>query len=460
MTGAPAADDLGTAYAAAQEVTLGFTGPDELFPAAYRVTELAAQAVAAATAAVAAFDRLRSGRDQAVTVDRAALATAFRSERHVLVDGAPPPSPWGPIAGTYRTADGGWLQIHANFPHHEAGALAVLGVGGPDRELVAAAVAARDGLELEDALAAAGMVASCQRSTGDWLAHPHGALVAGLPVLDVTAVGPAAPTVPAPNDDRPLSGVRVLELTRVIAGPVAGRFLAAHGAEVLQVDAAHLPQVGPLLADTGLGKRSCFLDLRRPVDRDAFLALVDGADVVIDGYRPGALAGLGLGRDDLVARRPGLVHVTLDAYGPVGPWGGRRGFDSLVQTATGVTHAGMVATGGDGPVPLPCQALDHGTGYLAAFGAVEALRRRATEGGSWAVSTSLVRTRHWLERLGRADLLGRPEPVVAPGHLVELPTPTGSVTVARPPGSLSRTPPAWTGASPPLGADQPVWVTS
>lgn len=144
MTDPWSGDDLGSAYAAAHDVALGFTGPDEVFPAAYRVTELAAQAAAAATAAVAALDRARTGRDQAVTVDRVQLATAFRSERHLLLAGSAPPSPWGPIAGTYRTADGGWLQIHANFPHHEAGALAVLGVGEADRDQVATAVSRRE----------------------------------------------------------------------------------------------------------------------------------------------------------------------------------------------------------------------------------------------------------------------------------------------------------------------------
>lgn len=465
------ADDLGAAYAAAHGIDLRFSGPDEVFPAAYRVTELGAQAVAAATAAVAAFDRARTGRGQAVTVDRAQLATALRSERHLRLDGEAPPSPWGPIAGIYRTAEGGWLQIHANFDHHEAGALAVLGVGEADREAVAAAVARHDGAELEAALAAAGMCAALQRSTEAWLTHPHGALVAGLPLLDVEALGPADPVMPAPLDDRPLSGLRVLELARVIAGPVAGRFLAAHGAEVLQVDAPHLPQVEPLLADAGLGKRSCLLDLRHPADRERFLALVDGADVVIDAYRPGALATFSLQRDALVARRPGLVHVTLDAYGPVGPWGGRRGFDSLVQTATGVTHTGMLAFGGEAPVPLPCQALDHATGYLAACGAVEALRRRATGGGTWGVATSLVRTRHWLERLGLLDLTGLADPGADPSHLVDLVAGVraggagraGSarrVTVARPPGSLSLSPPAWPGPAVPLGTDEPAWLTS
>jgi crotonobetainyl-CoA:carnitine CoA-transferase CaiB-like acyl-CoA transferase len=426
---------------------------DEVFPSAYRVTELAVRAVGRATTAVADFDRLRTGRQQEVTVDPLHAAVAFRSERHLLVDGEPPASPWGPISGTYRTRDDGWLQIHANFPHHEAGALAVLGLGEPDRDAVKAAVATWDAQELEDALATAGMCASRQRSTEEWLAHPQGRALVDLDELDVERIGPADPELPEPTDGRPLSGVRVLDLTRVIAGPVAGRFLAAHGADVLKVDGPHLPQVDLLVVDTGPGKRSCLLDLRRPDDRARFLDLVTEADVVIDGYRPGSLGGLGVSTDELIARRPGLVVVDLSAYGPVGPWATRRGFDSLVQTASGVTHTGQVAFGDDRPHPLPCQALDHGTGYLLAAGVVEALTRRVDEGGSWLVRGSLARTRHWLERLGRVDATDVAEPEIPDDLFVWF----GDTRLVRPPGSLSETPPAWRSPPVPLGHDEPAW---
>jgi crotonobetainyl-CoA:carnitine CoA-transferase CaiB-like acyl-CoA transferase len=454
---ASSASHPATTFADEHDVDLRIDGPDEVFPSAYRVTELAAQAIGAATAAVAAFDRLRTGRDQAVTVDRLHAGIAFRSERHLRLDGRTPASPWGPIAGTYRTADGGWVQIHANFPHHEAGALAVLGLADPDRDAVKAAVATWDAQELEDALAASGMCASRQRSTEEWLAHPQGRGLDALGPLDVEQIGSADPEVPEPTDDRPLSGVRVLDLTRVIAGPVAGRFLAAHGADVLKVDGPHLPQIDLLVVDTGPGKRSCLLDLRVDADRDRLLALVRDADVLVDGYRPGSLGQLGLSADELLAARPGLVVVDLSAYGPVGPWAGRRGFDSLVQTASGVTHAGQQAFGTERPHPLPCQALDQGTGYLLAFGVVDALRRRATEGGSWRVRGSLARTRHWLERLGRIDATDLPEPEVPAGLLLDLDTPTGSVTLVRPPGSLSATPPAWRTPPVSLGHDDPTW---
>jgi crotonobetainyl-CoA:carnitine CoA-transferase CaiB-like acyl-CoA transferase len=428
-------------------------GPDEVLPSAFRVTELATQSIAAATLAVAAFDRQRTGREQEVTVDRSAAALAFRSEWSLRIGGDPPPSPWGPIAGTYPTADDGWVQIHANFPHHEAGALAVLGLTEPDRDAVAAAVATWKAQDLEDAMAAAGMVASRQRTAEEWYAHPHGQAIEVLDLLDVFQELPSADLeVPEPTSYRPLSGVRVLDLTRVIAGPVAGRFLAAHGAEVLKVDAPHLPQIDALVVETGAGKRSCHLDLRHGPDGDAFLGLLDGADVVIDGYRPGALGGLGLSSEAMMSRRPGLVVVELSAYGSQGPWADRRGFDSLVQTATGITATGQQVFGSERPQPLPCQALDHGSGYLAAFGAVDALRRRAVDGGSWRVRVSLVRTRHWLQRLGPGD-----PSAVAPEVPEDLLVDFDGITLMRPPGALSETPPFWASGPVPLGSDEPRW---
>jgi crotonobetainyl-CoA:carnitine CoA-transferase CaiB-like acyl-CoA transferase len=417
----------------------------ELLPSAYRVTELAVQSIDRATRAIVGPD--------APPVDPLHAVTAFRSERHLRIDGQPPASPWGPIAGTYRTADDGWVQIHANFPHHERGALDVLGLAEPDREAVTVAVATWEAAPLEDALADAGMCASMLRSTSEWSAHPHGQALAPLPELDVEPIAAAPPEVDPPGD-RPLAGVRVLDLTRVIAGPVCGRFLAAHGAEVLKVDAPHLPQIAPLVIDTGPGKRSCFLDLDVPVERDRFEALVRDADVVVDGYRPGALGTRGLTPEALVTLRPGLIVVSLSAYGPVGPWAARRGFDSLVQTATGVAHAGMVAAGADRPVPLPCQALDHGTGYLAAAGVGEALARRRVEGSSWLVRVSLARTRHWLERIGPLEGgLDLPEPEVPAELLQEMVSPFGRVTLVRPPSGHWDTPPV------PLGTHEPAWLS-
>ncbi len=273
-------------------------------------------------------------------------------------------------------------------------------------------------------------------------------------MLEVERVGDAPLEEPRPG------GIRVLDLTRVIAGPVAGRFLAAIGADVLAVTAAHLPQVTSILPDANVGKRSTFLDLREPEGYEAMQRLVAGADVVIGSYRPGALAGLGFGWDDLVRMRPGLVVVELSAYGGVGPWGGRRGFDSLVQTATGICDEGRRAAGADRPVPLPCQALDHATGYLAAFGALAALQRRCTEGGSWRARVALARTGCWLDGLGRLEAgVSIPDPAaaeVAP-YLVDLAAASGAVTLVQPPGSIDGRPLAWPNPPPVLGSDAASW---
>jgi crotonobetainyl-CoA:carnitine CoA-transferase CaiB-like acyl-CoA transferase len=253
--------------------------------------------------------------------------------------------------------------------------------------------------------------------------------------------------------------VRVLDLTRVIAGPVAGRVLSSYGADVLSIAAAHLPQVLPVFIDTGFGKRSGLVDLRTPEGRDRLAALVAGADVFISSYRPGALAAFGFGPEQLAQLRPGLVTVSVDAYGPVGPWAGRRGFDSLVQMATGIAADGMTAFADERPHPLPCQALDHGTGWLAAFGAVAGLIRRASVGGGSDVHVGLATTAGWLRRLGAVDARS----VVMPGLddvadlAFTMPSTYGSVRAVRPPGTVEGAPPTWSTPPPAFGADAPAW---
>ncbi|WP_244302499.1 CoA transferase [Microbispora triticiradicis] len=253
---------------------------------------------------------------------------------------------------------------------------------------------------------------------------------------------------------RPLSGVRVLDLTRVIAGPVAARTLAAYGADVLRVGAAHLPEVPGLVVETAFGKRSCHVDLRSETGRERLRELVRGADVVIQAYRPGTLRARGFGPDDLAALRPGVVCVDVSAYGSRGPWASRRGFDSLVQMASGIAHEN-----GDGlrPAPLPAQALDHATGYLAAFGAVAALIRRAAEGGSWHVEVSLARTATWLDGLGRIDGGGVPRPA-AEDLLATMDSPFGTLTYVTPPGLAGGVRPGWTTPPPRQGEHPAAWA--
>jgi hypothetical protein len=296
------------------------------------------------------------------------------------------------------------------------------------------------------------------RSFAEWDAHPQGRALTAMPVFSIERIGDAPPQ-PLPAGDRPLSGVRVLDLTRVIAGPVCGRTLAAHGADVMLVTAAHLPQMGPLVIDSGRGKLSTFVDLREAAGRGTLGGLLRDADIFVQGYRPGAIAHTGFGPEQAAQLQPGIVYVSLCAYGHAGPWANRRGFDSLVQNANGMNHAEAEAAGSAQPKPLPCQALDHGAGYLMAFGAMTALARRVTEGGSWHVRVSLAQTGHWIRSLGRIDGLALPDPGFddVGDRLYEVDSGFGNLTAARHAAVLSETPARWKRPSVPVGTHAPVW---
>ncbi len=414
---------------------------------AFRVAELATAATSLALLAADGYRADHAGNAQPVDVDEAEAVASFASERLLRVDGQPLGSLWAPVSGDYRARDG-WVRLHCNFPVHEAAAATALAVI-PDRDAVAAAVARRPAVEVEEAVLAAGGAAAALRSREEWLAGAAGQAAQGVPALlrPLAGSGRAAEGRPPADDPaRPLAGVRVVELTRVIAGPVAGRVLAALGADVVHVRSPHLPTLPGLDLDTGLGKRATLLDLRDLDDRRAFEQLVAGGDVVVQSYRPGALAGLGYGPDRLAGLRPGLVVAQVSAYGPNGPWRGRRGFDSLVQMATGIADEGRRRAGSDVPVPLPVQALDHATGWLTALGVVQALRG---QGRGWLVDTSLARTAAWLDSLGRDEVAnGRVELPDLPlssvdselGRLEHVPMP-GRIGGIRPTWSRPPTPP-------------------
>ncbi|MCB4824067.1 CoA transferase [Roseicella aerolata] len=440
------------------------SGEEPVLPSSFRIGAAAQAVVAAATAAVSEVHRRRGGPAQQARVAMREAALEFGSERYLRLDGRPAPAGWDAIAGTYRCGDGRWVRLHTNFPHHRTGVLRLLGCEGT-REAVGQALLGWEGIAFEQAAAEAGMCVAAMRSFAEWDAHPQGQAVAGLPPLRLERIGEAPPVPLPPLAARPLQGLRVLDLTRVIAGPVCGRTLAAHGADVLHVSAAHLPSFDDLLPDTGRGKRSAAIDLRAEAGRDTLQGLVAGADVFLQGYRPGAVAGHGFAPEALAALRPGIICTSLSAYGEVGPWGGRRGFDSLVQTASGFNHAEAVAAGADpsGPAPrvLPCQALDHASGFLLAFGTLAALLRRAEEGGSWLVRVSLAGTGMWLRRLGRLEgAFGVPVPEIDElGELLEeMPSDFGRLTALRHSGRLPETPPRW--ALPPvrLGTHPAAWA--
>jgi crotonobetainyl-CoA:carnitine CoA-transferase CaiB-like acyl-CoA transferase len=253
--------------------------------------------------------------------------------------------------------------------------------------------------------------------------------------------------------------VRVLDLTRVIAGPVCGRTLTAQGATVMRVDGPRLGDALPFVIDTGLGKLSSLVDLRTAEGMQQILALVRGADVFVQAYRPGALAALGLSPARLAALRPGLIQVQLSAYGRLGPWAQRRGFDSLVQSCSGIAFEEGAAFASDGPRHLPAQVLDHATGHLAAFGALIALMRRAREGGSWLVEVSLAQTGRWLQGLGRIDATRCADPGAADiaDLLQRSDSPFGSLAHVRPAARFSRTPSYWATPPVPIGTHPPAW---
>jgi hypothetical protein len=436
--------------------SLRLTGADPVLPSSFAVGAAAQASIALSALAAAELHHQRGAARQTVSVDMRHAAAEFVSERLASIEGSAPQDLWDPLAGAYPTRDGRFVRIHTNFPHHRDGILRILGCAA-EKDAVAAALATWDAFAFEDAAAGAGMCATAMRTFAEWDAHAQGQAVAAQPLVSVTRIGDAPPE-PLPQTARPLAGVRVLDLTRVLAGPVCARTLAAHGADVLAVSSPNRPNLPTLVMDTGRGKRTAFLELREKPDNERLRALLAGADVFLQGYRPGGLAALGFGPHDATRARPGIVYVSLSAYGSTGPWSGRRGFDSLTQTASGMNHAEAEAAGASAPRALPCQALDHAAGYLLAFGALTALIRRATEGGSWHVQVSLARTGRWIRDM---DRIPGGLATAAPdfSDLLEVrDSPWGGrLSTVRHAALLSDTPTFWERPSAPLGTHAAAW---
>jgi crotonobetainyl-CoA:carnitine CoA-transferase CaiB-like acyl-CoA transferase len=435
-----------------------FTGREPVLPSSFAVGTCAQASIGAAALAAAELWRLRTARSQTVSVDMRHAALEFRSERYLRVNGGTSGEIWDKIAGAYLCGDGRWVRLHTNFPHHRDGVLAILGCAY-DRGAVQAALKNWKAEAFEDAAAAKGLVVTAMRTLAEWDAHPQGRAVGTVPVVSLEKIG-EAPAEGLRAADRPLGGVRVLDLTRIIAGPVCGRTLAAHGADVLLVTSPKLPFVPPLIIDTGRGKLSAQLDLHKPAGRAGLERLLRGADVFVQGYRPGGIRQLGFGPETAAALRPGIVYVTLSAYGHAGPWAGRRGFDSLVQTASGLNAAEAEAAGITEPRVLPCQALDHASGYLLAFGAMVGLHRRATQGGSWHVRVSLAGVGRWLRNLGRVESgQACPDPGFdSVQDVVEMvDSGFGRLTTIRHAARLSETMPHWARPAVPLGTHAAEW---
>jgi crotonobetainyl-CoA:carnitine CoA-transferase CaiB-like acyl-CoA transferase len=442
--------------AALDAVTL--TGQEPQLPSSFRVAAAAQASIAAAALAAAQIWKLRSGQSQDVAVDMRHAVVECRSERYLRVDGKPPPPAWDAIAGIYKTRDQRFVRLHTNFPHHRDAVCKVLNCK-PERDEVQAALMRWDGEAFETAAYAGGCVVAMMRSHDEWSSLPHAKALAALPTITIEKIGEGAPK-PWPAGDRPLAGVRVLDLSRVIAGPVAGRTLAAHGADVLLISGPDLPAIPWLTIDTGRGKLTSFAELKSEQGRACLRDLLASADIFSQGYRPRALAALGFSPEDAARLNPGIISVSLSAYGYAGPWSERRGFDSLVQTATGFNHAEGQAAGVEGPKELPAQMLDHATGYLMAFGAMMAKARQSREGGSWHVRVSLAQTGRWLWNLGRVaegfkteDLKGD---AVMP-FVEEVPSGFGPLRAVRHSAVLSKTPAFWARPAMPLGSHSPQW---
>jgi hypothetical protein len=432
-------------------------GADPVLPSSFAVGTAAQVSIASAALAAAAVGELRNGLCQSVRVDmrHAALECTGR----LLIDGVAP-NLWDKLAGLYACKTGR-VRLHTNFAHHRDGVLRLLGLpAGRDteRDAVARALAHWDALAFEQAATDAGMVVAALRSFDEWDAHPQAAALAAQPLVAIERIGDAPP-LPLPtlaHDSRPLAGVRVLELTRILAGPFCGRTLAAYGADVMLVNSPHLPNIDAI-ADTSRGKLSAWADLRNERDGDALRAVLSDAEIFVQGYRPGAIAALGFAPDAVARVRPGIVMVSLSAYGEAGPWAGKRGFDSLVQTATGFNDAEARAAGAPQPRALPMQILDMASGALMAFGAQAALLRQQHEGGSWHVRVSLARTGLWLRELGRVARGFDAGEADFGGLMETTDSGWGRLSAIRPAAEFSQVPAGYARPSMPPGSHPLVW---
>ncbi len=469
-------------------------GREPVLASSFAVGTAAQTSLAAAALAAAEIGFARHGARQRVGV--AMRHAALECRGWFSLNGRVP-DPWDKLSGLYPCGSAvgapGWVRIHANFAHHRDGALKFLGcAAGPatERASVNAALQTWRAEDFETAAAQAGLVVAAARDFAAWDAHPQARALATVPTVSITPIegahdsAAAAPArwSAAASTDAPLHGLRVLDLTRILAGPVAGRTLAAYGADVMLLNSPSLPNIESI-ADTSRGKLSAHVDLKTEAGRPALRRLIGESQVFMQGYRPGALAALGFGPLDVARLRPGIVYVSLSAYGPVGPWSARRGFDSLVQTATGFNVAEAAAYGATQPRALPLPILDYAAGYLLAFGAQAALLRQAVQGGSWHVQVSLAGVGHWLRGLGRvswgeADLLSKcgsapllnplggraPQGGVlgalSPNHdefLQPYPGGFGDVVALRHAADFSATPARWQRPSMPPGSHPAVW---
>ncbi|KAM5354130.1 hypothetical protein ACJ41O_000780 [Fusarium nematophilum] len=447
----------------------GRDGP--ALPSSYKLGTLAQSSIALSALAAAQIHALRNETAvPTVTVPLEHAVVEFKSERLYTLAGKPTPSPWGAIGGLHKTSDG-FVRIHDSFPNHAHGTLDLLGLPlDATRQQVSEKTADWASIDLENCATAEGRLAVyALRSYRQWDRLPQSKAISNFPIgiQQFSGVGPSGlPDRMAGGNAKCLEGLRVVEMSRVIAAPLCGKTLAAHGADVIWVTSPNLPDLPTMDRDFGRGKRTVQLDIHQPADKERLAALLKDCDVFIQGFRPGSLASYGLSPEDLVKTNPGLIVANMSAFGPDGPWSGRRGYDSLVQTCSGMNvseaeHAGK----GEAARPTPCQALDHAGGYMLAAGVMAALYRRAVEGGSWRVDVSLAGVMKYLRSLGQFpgssgfEARDYEQPWDVPGEYFETrDTGFGSMTAIRHSARVEGCEVGWDVMPKPLGSDVPEWL--
>ncbi len=438
-------------------------GTDPVLPTSFKITKTSTAALSAVGLAINDLWEIRTGKRQDIAINSRQATASLRSGKYMDMDAAPVSTERNPVMGVYPARNGRWSYLHCNFPNHRTAALKVLGVS-EDKEEVRRAVSQWDALELEEAIIAAKGAGGMVRSMEEWGNHPQAAAIRSLPLMEIIKIADSPPET-LPEGGRPLSGVRVLDLTRVLAGPTCARTMAEHGADVLKITASHLPNIGYQEYDTGHGKLSANLDLRDNGDLETLHGLIRDTDIFSQGYRPGTLGDRGLSPESLAKIRPGIIYISLSAFSHLGPWSSRRGFDTVVQTASGITdRQGRLFPGAEaGPQFYPVSAIDYLTGYLMAFGGLVALARRAREGGSWLVRISLAQTGRWLVDQGQVPetaLNGLPSEFSdseIKQWSTSSETPVGKLGHLSPVLELSETRAYWDRPSVPLGYNDPIW---
>jgi hypothetical protein len=444
------------------------TGADPVFSTRFRIGETCASVLAGIGVAVSDIWLLKTGRRQSATIDARCAAATLRGTRYLQR-----PGPDGSFARVvnenheamlkitqpWPTKDGRWFLPHFGLPNLRKRVLGVLGCE-PNPESVSKAVAQWDALNLEAAIDGARACGAMVRSNTEWLDHPHGQALKAKPIVEIIKIADSDPK-PFPEGARPLSGIRALDLTRILAGPIAARTLAEHGADVLMVSAEHLPQIREHVMDTSHGKRSCYLNLKTAEDAAQLKELLRGADVFSQGYRPGVLSGLGFGPEDLAEFRPGIVYLSISCFGAGGPFSHRAGWEQVAQTVTGICMEGGAKATSSGPSLLPAAACDYTTGYLGAYGVLLALARRAREGGSYHVRVSLCQSGMFIYRQGKTEFV-EPDMDLSESELDALRIDSrpayGPLRHLGPVLHLSETQPHWSRPTPMLGRDAPKWL--